>query len=65
MPETVLDKTIPLFYIKKPRKATVGGDLGNFEVPWFKIYLILSLVCAVALMIVGLTIGFDWIYALE
>lgn len=60
-----LDKTISLFYIKNPRKATVGGDLGNFEVPWFKIYLILSLVCAVALMIVSLTIGFDWIYALE
>ena len=38
-----LDNTMPLYYIKNPRKATTGGDLGIKEQPWLKIYLISSL----------------------
>ena len=52
-----LHDTITLYYIKKPRKATVGGDLGNWESPWFKFYLIISLLVAVATAIVGMLIG--------
>lgn len=42
-----LDKTITLFYIKNPRKAEVGGNLGNKEVPWIKSYLMISLIVTV------------------
>lgn len=49
--------TITLYYIKKPRKATVGGDLGNWESPWFKFYLMISLLVAIATVIVGMLIG--------
>ncbi len=41
-----LHDTITLYYIKKPRKATVGGDLGNWESPWLKFYLIIALIVA-------------------
>lgn len=54
---TGLPSTLTLYYIKKPRKATVASDLGNWEIPWFRFYLIISLVIAVATVIVGLTIG--------
>ena len=54
---TGIPKTITLYYIKKPRKATVGGDLGNWESPWFKFYLIISLMVAVATVIVGMLTG--------
>lgn len=43
--------------IKNPRKATVGGDLGNWETPWLKIYLIISLLVAIITFIVGMMIG--------
>lgn len=49
--------TLTLYYIKKPRKATVGGDLGNWESPWFKIYLIVSLLVAVATVVIGMIVG--------
>ena len=49
--------TLTLYYIKKPRKATVGGDLGNWESPWLKIYLIISLLVAVATVVIGMMIG--------
>lgn len=52
--ELGLDETIPLYYVKKPRKATVGGDLGNWESPWFKFYLIISLIAAIITVIVGM-----------
>lgn len=42
-----LPKTITLLYLKKPGKATVGGDLGTWESPWFKIYLIIALIAAI------------------
>lgn len=51
-----LHDTITLYYIKKPRKATVGGDLGNWESPWFKFYLIISLLAAVAIFVAGMMI---------
>lgn len=53
---TGLHKTITLYYIKKPRKATVGGDLGNWESPWFKFYWIIALIVAVVTIIAGLTV---------
>lgn len=52
-----LHDNLTLYYIKNPRKATVGGDLGNWETPWFKIYLIVSLVVAIITFIVGMMIG--------
>ena len=52
--------TITLYYIKKPRKATVGGDLGNWESPWFKFYLMISLLVAIATVIVGMLIGREY-----
>ena len=52
--ELGLDETIPLYYVKKPRKATVGGDLGNWESLWFKFYLIISLIIAIITVIVGM-----------
>lgn len=42
-----LSDTINLFYIKNPRKATTGGSIGNREWPWFKFYLIISLIAAI------------------
>lgn len=52
-----LHDTLTLYYIKKPRKATVGGDLGNWESPWLKFYLIISLVVTIATVVVGMMIG--------
>lgn len=54
---TSLPPTITLYYIKNPKRATVAGDLGNWETPWFKLYLIISLVIAIAAVVVGLMIG--------
>ena len=54
---TGIPKTITLYYIKKPRKATLANDLGNWESPWFKFYLIISLLAAVATAIIGILIG--------
>lgn len=54
-----MPSTITLYYIKRPRKATVAGDLGNWEIPWFKFYLIISLVIAIATTMVGLINGFS------
>ena len=52
-----LDNTLTLYYIKKARKATVGGDLGNWEWPLLKSYLIISLLVAVATVFVGMIMG--------
>lgn len=52
-----LHNNLTLYYIKNPRKATVGGDLGNWETPWFKFYLIISLSVAIITFIVGMMIG--------
>lgn len=52
-----LHDTLTLYYIKNPRKATVGGDLGNWETPWFRFYLIISLVVAVVTFVVGMMVG--------
>ncbi|MBP3477219.1 MAG: hypothetical protein J6K48_13045 [Lachnospiraceae bacterium] len=52
-----LSSKITLYYIKNPRRATVACDLGNWETPWFRFYLIISLVSAIAIVIVGVTIG--------
>ena len=52
-----LPDTLLLYYIKKPGKATVANDLGNWESPWLKIYLIVSLLVAIATVIVGMMIG--------
>lgn len=54
---TKLPSTITLYYIKNPRRATVARDLGNWETPWIRFYLIISLVIAIATVIVGVTIG--------
>lgn len=54
---TGIPETITLYYIKKPRKATLANDLGNWESPWLKFYLIISLLAAVAIVVAGLTIG--------
>ncbi len=52
-----LPETIKLYYIKRPGKATVGGDLGNWEIPWLKIYVSMTLVCAAATVIFGFVTG--------
>lgn len=52
-----LPDTITLYYIKKPSKATVSNDLGNWESPWLKFYLIISLLVAVATVVIGMMIG--------
>lgn len=54
---TGIPQTITLYYIKKPRKATLANDLGNWESPWLKFYLIISLLVAIATVIVGLMMG--------
>lgn len=54
---TGIPKAITLYYIKKPRKATLANDLGNWETPWLKFYLIISLLVTVATVIVGMIIG--------
>ncbi len=52
-----LDKTITLFYIKRPRKAEVGGNLGNREVPWIKSYLIISLIVTILAVVLEIMVG--------
>ena len=52
-----LHDSLTLYYIKKPRKATVGGDLGTWEAPWLKFYLIISLLVVVITIIVGMIMG--------
>lgn len=54
---TGLPSKITLYYIKRPRKATVANDLGNWETPWFRFYLIISLIIAIVTVIAGVTIG--------
>lgn len=54
---TGIPQTITLYYIKKPRKATLANDLGNWESPWLKFYLIISLLVAVATVVIGMMIG--------
>ena len=54
---TGIPQTIRLYYIKKPRKATLANDLGNWETPWFKLYLVISLLAAVAIAVIGPMIG--------
>lgn len=54
---TVIPRTITLYYIKKPRKATLANDLGNWESPWLKFYLIISLLVTVATVVIGMMIG--------
>lgn len=49
-----IPKTVTLYYIKKPRKATLANDLGNWESPWIKFYLVISLVVAIIIVIVGM-----------
>lgn len=51
-----LPNTLTLYYLKKPRKATVGGELGNWEWPWFKFYVIISLLVTIVTVIVGMII---------
>ena len=54
---TGIPQTITLYYIKKPRKATLANDLGTWEAPWLKFYLIISLVVAVITFVVVMIIG--------
>lgn len=54
---TGIPQTITLYYIKQPRKATLANDLGNWESPWLKFYLIISLLVAVATVVIGMMIG--------
>lgn len=48
-----IPKTLTLYYIKKPRKATVAGGLGKREIPWFKFYLKISLIVTILTIIVA------------
>lgn len=52
-----IPKTITLYYIKNPRKATLANDLGNWESPWLKYYLVIALVVAIATVAVGMMMG--------
>lgn len=52
-----LPETITLYYIKKPKKATLSNRLGNWEQPWLKCYLGISLFVTIATVIVGMIIG--------
>lgn len=54
---TGIPETITLYYIKNPRKATLPLELGIFEFPWLKYYLVIALVVAIATFIVGMMIG--------
>ena len=54
---TGIPQTITLYYIKQPRKATLANDLGNWESPWLKFYLIISLLVAGATVGIGMMIG--------
>ena len=57
MSTTGIPETITLYYIKNPRKATLAHDLGTWEFPWLKYYLVIALVVAIATVIVGMMIG--------
>ena len=57
MSTTGIPETITLYYIKNPRKATLAHDLGTWESPWLKYYLVIALVVAIATVIVGMMIG--------
>ena len=54
---TGIPETITLYYIKNPRKATLPLELGIFESPWLKYYLVIALVVAIATFAVGMMIG--------
>lgn len=61
---TRLPKKITLYYIKKPRHATTEGRLGNYELPWGKIYLCVSLLLAVVFVIL-LMIKWEEVYGFK
>lgn len=52
-----LPEELTLYYIKKPRKATVANDLGNWETPWIKNYLIIASLVAIVTVVVGMMKG--------
>lgn len=52
-----LPDSITLYYIKKPSKATVSNDLGNWESPWLKFFLIISFLVSIATVVVGMVMG--------
>ena len=54
---TGIPETITLYYIKNPRKATLPLELGIFEFPWLKYYLVIALVVAIATFAVGMMMG--------
>lgn len=56
---TGIPKNITLYYIKNPRKATLANDLGNWESPWLRYYLIISVLIAVVTIILELSLGTD------
>lgn len=57
MSTTGIPETITLYYIKNPRKATLAHDLGTWEFPWLKYYLVIALVVAIATVAVGMMMG--------
>ena len=57
MSTTDIPETITLYYIKNPRKATLVHDLGTWEFPWLKYYLVIALVVAIATVAVGMMMG--------
>lgn len=50
--ESDLPQKITLYYVKKPRKATLPGNLGANEAPWIRLYLLTVLVWIVVIFIV-------------
>lgn len=57
MSTTGIPETITLYYIKNPRKATLAHDLGTWEFPWLKYYLVIALVVAIATVAIGMMMG--------
>lgn len=52
-----LPEKINLYYIKNPKKAVTANYLGMREVPWFKSYLIISVILIVVILIIGMVLG--------
>ncbi len=49
-----VNENINLYFMKNPRKATVASSLGLHESNWMKYYLVLSVICGIAVFFAGM-----------
>ena len=54
--------TVPLYYIKNPRKAMPASQLGVCEQPWIKMYFLTWGVLAVVFSIIGIVTQWQFLY---